>query len=199
METTEIQSYRVQDIAGEALDIVVYPDPVLKKVAEPVTEFGPHLKKLAEDMLFTMYQAPGIGLAAPQIGKSIRMFVLDVDYDREVVTLPDGTEEDVYTNFNPHVFINPVLKNKEGTFTYQEGCLSLPGIYDDVERFERLTLEYQDWEGNKQSMDVEGIFSVCVQHENDHLDGVVFIERLSNIKRNLYKKKLIKEKKRREY
>lgn len=179
---------------GELLNIHTYPDPVLTKKAVPVTEFNQELKKLCDNMLFTMYQAPGIGLAAPQVGQSIRLFVLDVDYKREPVVLADGSEDFNLSDFNPKIFINPVLKDGEGEIIYQEGCLSVPGIYEDVTRLEKITVDYQDVEGRKQSFTAEGLLAICIQHEFDHLEGIVFIEKLSTFKKNFIKKKLIKNK-----
>lgn len=178
---------------GNLLNIHTYPDPVLTTVAKPVTDFNEGLKKLCIDMLYTMYHAPGIGLAAPQIGKSIRVFVIDVDYDREETS--EGSGEYTLSNFNPRIFINPVFKSKDGKTTYQEGCLSLPGIYEDVIRAEKVVLEYQDTDGNPHTLEADDLLSICIQHENDHLDGIVFIERLSSLKKNFFKKKLEKKKK----
>lgn len=179
---------------GDLLNIHTYPDPVLAKKAVSVTEFNQDLKNLCENMLFTMYQAPGIGLAAPQVGQSIRLFVLDVDYKREPVVLADGSEDFKLSDFNPKIFINPVLKNGEGEIIYQEGCLSVPGIYEDVTRLEKITVDYQDINGKQQTFTAEGLMAICIQHEYDHLEGVVFIEKLSTFKKNFIKKKLIKNK-----
>ncbi len=186
-----IENYKLE---GDKLEIFTYPDPVLSQKAVPVTDFGPKLKKLVKNMLFTMYHAPGIGLAAPQVGESIRMFVLDVDYDREMVTTSSGKEEPRLTGFNPMIFINPVITGKSGTTTFEEGCLSLPGIYEEVKRFSTIHVKFQDLEGKTHEIEADDMLAICIQHENDHLDGVVFIERLSNLKKNFYKKKLVKEK-----
>ncbi|MBC75752.1 MAG: peptide deformylase [Halobacteriovoraceae bacterium] len=181
-------------LEGKLLDIHTYPDPVLTKVAEEVApeEFNQDLKELCKNMLYTMYHAPGIGLAAPQIGISKRIFVIDVDYDREETS--EGSGEFNLSNFNPKVFINPVIKEKEGETTYQEGCLSLPGVYEDVKRFENIVVEYQNTDGEKKEISADELFSICIQHENDHLDGIVFIDRLSGLKKNFFKKKLLKQK-----
>lgn len=181
-------------LEGKLLDIHTYPDPVLTKVAEEVApeEFNQDLKELCKNMLYTMYHAPGIGLAAPQIGISKRIFVIDVDYDREETS--EGSGEFNLSNFNPKVFINPVIKEKEGETTYQEGCLSLPGVYEDVKRFESIVVEYQNTDGEKKEISADELFSICIQHENDHLDGIVFIDRLSGLKKNFFKKKLLKQK-----
>jgi peptide deformylase len=179
---------------GEKLKIFTYPEPVLSMKAEEVTDFNSGLKKLAQDMLFTMYHAPGIGLAAPQIGRSIRMFVIDVDYDRETITNSEGKEDYRLSNFNPLILINPIITGTTGTTTFEEGCLSLPGVYEEVKRFKTIHVKYQDLEGNFHELHADDLLSICIQHENDHLNGVVFIERLSNLKKNFYKKKLVKEK-----
>lgn len=181
-------------LSGALIPIVTYPEPVLSQVAKPVTDFNQDLKDLTRDMLFTMYHAPGIGLAAPQIGKSIRMFVLDVDFDREEVTKADGSTDFRLSGFNPKVFINPVITGKSGTTVFEEGCLSVPGIYEEVKRFESVHVKYQDLEGNFHELEAHDMLAICIQHENDHLDGIVFIERLSNLKKNFYKKKILKEK-----
>jgi peptide deformylase len=142
-----------------------------------------------------MYHAPGIGLAAPQVGVGQRIFVMDIDYDREEIIQADGEAEYKYENLVPRIIINPKFENQEGEILYEEGCLSVPGVYEQVKRAEKLTLHYQDVKGEKQSLDAEGLLSVCLQHENDHLDGIVFIERLSMIKKNLLMKKFLKTKK----
>jgi peptide deformylase len=181
------------ELKGRELPIVTYPDAVLTSVATEVTEFDDKLKELCIDMLYTMYHAPGIGLAAPQIGLSKRLFVLDVDFSREETE--EDSEEYVMSDFNPQIFINPKIIKTEGETSYQEGCLSLPGIYEDVKRFEKIEVEYQDTDGNICKTEASDLFSICIQHENDHLDGKVFIDRLSNLKKSFFKKKLIKAKK----
>ncbi|MAZ49289.1 MAG: peptide deformylase [Halobacteriovoraceae bacterium] len=185
-----LENYKLE---GESLPIKTYPDPVLTKVAEEVTVFDQELQTLCKNMLYTMYKAPGIGLAAPQIGVSKRIFVIDVDYER------DETEEDsgeyLLSEFNPRIFINPTFKEKVGETTYQEGCLSLPGIYEDIKRFESIVVEYNDVNGELKTMDADGLLSICIQHENDHLDGIVMIDRMSKLKKSFFKKKLIKAKK----
>ena len=182
------------ELKGELIPIFTYPDPVLSKVARPVTEFNKDLRHLVKNMLFTMYHAPGIGLAAPQVGHSIRLFVLDVDFEREEVTNSSGKEEFRLSDFNPKVFINPVISGAAGTITYEEGCLSVPGVYEEVKRHKTVHVKYQDLDGNFHEMEADDMTAICIQHENDHLDGVVFIERLSNLKKNFYKKKMLKEK-----
>ena len=178
--------------SGEKLKIFTYPAPVLKKIAEPITEFNDDLKKLCKDMLYTMYHAPGIGLAAPQVGKSIRLFVMDIDFNREEVTRADGTKDYELSNFNPLILINPEIEKVEGEILYEEGCLSLPGLYEEVKRVEKIKVHYQDVDGNKHTRDADGLLSVCIQHENDHLEGIVFLERLSTLKRNFLTKRYLK-------
>lgn len=182
-------------LEGERLKVLTYPSPVLKKVAAPVTLFNQELRQLAKDMLFTMYHAPGIGLAAPQVGQSIRMFVLDIDFEREKILSSEGNTEWQFSNFNPRVFINPVFKQKTGEILYEEGCLSVPGVYEDVKRAEHVVVEYQDLDGNKCSLEANETLAVCLQHENDHLEGIIFLERLSLLKRQFLTKKFLKAKK----
>lgn len=189
METIT-ENYKLE---GEKLKIHTYPDPVLTTKATDVEEFNEELKTLCKNMLYTMYHAPGIGLAAPQVGLSKRIFVVDVDFDREETSEDSGEYE--LSNFHPKVFINPVIKEKDGEIVYQEGCLSLPGVFEDVKRFEKIVVEYQDTDGNKHEMTATELLSICIQHENDHLDGIVFLDRLSVLKKNFFKKKLTKAKK----
>ena len=185
-----------KELEGEELKIYTYPSPILKKVAKPVEKFDSELKNLVKNMLFTMYQAPGIGLAAPQVGISKRIFVMDIDYDREEVTNADGESCFKLKNFNPRVIINPVFKEKKGETLYEEGCLSVPGVYEKVKRASEVVLEYCDTDGNTHTLETDGLLSVCLQHENDHLDGVVFLERLSTLKRQFLTQKYLKKKNR---
>ncbi len=186
-----IENYK---LAGEKLPILTYPDPILSQKAVAVTEFTPDLENLVKNMLFTMYQAPGIGLAAPQVGVSQRIFVLDVDYEREVITNAAGEDEVRMSDFNPMVLINPIITGTSGTTTFEEGCLSVPGVYEEVKRHKSIHVKYQNLKGETFELEADDMLAICIQHENDHLDGVVFIERLSNLKKNFYKKKLVKEK-----
>ena len=177
---------------GEELEILKYPNPFLKKKGSAVEIFDIELRLFVKNLLYSMYVSKGIGLAAPQVGKSLRIFVLDIDYKKEKVTGPDGREKTNFKDFNPQVFINPVFIRKEGEVLCEEGCLSLPGIFEEVKRAKNVQVEYYDMFGNKQVCDAEGLYSVCIQHENDHLDGIVFLERLSLLKRNILKKKFLK-------
>lgn len=188
-----LEDYRLE---GEHLPIYTYPDPVLAKVAKPVEQFDQKLEKLVRDMLFTMYHAPGIGLAAPQVGESIRLFVVDIDFEREEVTRPDGSEGMEFSNLRPMVFINPKFTKKIGETIGKEGCLSVPDVYEEITRAEKITIEYQGLKGEKLTMEADELLAVCLQHENDHLDGVVLIDRLSPLKKKFFKTKLLKDKKR---
>lgn len=160
------------------LNILRYPDPRLHKVAKPVTVFDERLKKLAADMAETMYAAPGVGLAATQIDVHEQLIVIDVS--------------DMHDDLK--VFINPeVVWASEEKQVYEEGCLSVPGIYDGVERPKQVRVRALDLEGKPFEIDCDGLLAVCVQHEMDHLKGKVFVEYLSPLKRNRIKTKLLKE------
>ena len=169
------------------LEILTYPDPRLAQKSKPVTTFGPELERICADMLETMYDAPGIGLAAPQVDIHQQIVVIDVDYD--------STEDEppVLSNQNPRIFINAKILKKEGEILFKEGCLSVPGEYEEVLRSERVTVEYQDVHGNKQTLETDGILAVAIQHELDHLDGRLFIDRLSFVKSRSVKRRLKKE------
>jgi peptide deformylase len=160
------------------LTILRYPDPRLHKVAKPVTVFDDRLKKLAADMAQTMYDAPGVGLAATQVDVHEQLILID-------------TSE---TNDDLQVFINPeIVWASEEKQVYDEGCLSVPGIYDGVERPARVKVRALDLEGKPFEREADGLLAVCIQHEMDHLKGKVFVEYLSPLKRNRIKTKLLKE------
>jgi peptide deformylase len=160
------------------LTILRYPDPRLHKVAKPVTVFDDRLKKLAADMAQTMYDAPGVGLAATQVDIHEQLILID-------------TSE---TNDDLQVFINPeIVWASEEKQVYDEGCLSVPGIYDGVERPARVKVRALDLEGKPFEREADGLLAVCIQHEMDHLKGKVFVEYLSPLKRNRIKTKLLKE------
>jgi peptide deformylase len=194
MATDQTLFLEKYELKGEFLKILTYPDSGLTKKSIDVQKFDDSLIELSKNMLFTMYHAPGIGLAAPQIGKNIRMFVIDIDYERNTVLRPNGEEEIEFGAFKPQVFINPQITSTEGSSIYQEGCLSLPEVYEEVERPEKISIEYYDLNGVKQVLHAEGILATCIQHEYDHLNGIVFIDHLGSIKKNLLKKKLTKKK-----
>ena len=162
------------------LNILEYPDPRLRTKAQPVTVFDAALKQLVADMLETMYAAPGVGLAATQVDVHKQLLVADMSENAD----------------QPLVLINPRILEKEGEQIYQEGCLSFPGIYADVERALRIKVAAQDVEGKAFELDVEGPIAVCIQHEMDHLVGKLFVDYLSPLKRALLLKRM--EKKRRQ-
>jgi peptide deformylase len=175
------------------LKICTFPEEVLKQVAKPVKEFGEHLVKLTDDMLETMYAAPGIGLAAPQIGQSIRVTVIDVRYRDESgeVDTASMTELEKKVHF-PLRLVNPVITKKDGKTTFEEGCLSVPGYTEIVQRVNYVELEAYTPLGEKIQIKTDGLLAICIQHEIDHLDGKLFIDRLSTVKRTLIKSKIKK-------
>ena len=157
-----------------ALEVLQFPDPRLKRLSEPVTGPAAELRALADDMLAVMYDEPGIGLAAPQVGHAIRLVVMDTDWSDE------GAER------NPTVILNPEIVEREGKILWDEGCLSVPDFTAEVERAERIVVRYRNLDDQEISEDVSGLRAVCFQHEIDHLDGVLFIDRISRLKRSLY-------------
>ena len=160
------------------LNILRYPDPRLHKVAQPVTVFDERLAKLAADMAETMYTAPGIGLAATQVDVHEQLVVIDISEDKSALT----------------VFVNPeIVWSSDDKQLYDEGCLSVPGIYDGVERPSKVKVKALDVKGQPFEVDADGLLAVCIQHEMDHLKGKVFVEYLSPLKRNRIKTKLQKE------
>jgi peptide deformylase len=162
--------------------ILIAPDPRLKAVSEPVETVDAEIRKLAEDMADSMYAADGIGLAAIQIGVPKRVIVMDLDQK-------DGKK-------NWRAFINPrITWASEETATFEEGCLSVPEIWDDVERPARIKAEYLDLDGKKVEIEADGMLATCLQHEMDHLQGVLFIDHFSRLKRSMALKKLEKAKK----
>ncbi|NVE94646.1 peptide deformylase [Altererythrobacter lutimaris] len=185
-------------------EILEVPDPRLKVVSEPVAadEFNDELKTLVEDMFETMYDAPGIGLAAIQVGVPKRVLVIDLqpeDPDAEPVECDHDHGHDGHkhthqpTKKEPRTFINPVIVDPaEELSTYQEGCLSVPEIYADVDRPATCTVRYQDLDGNHHEEQMEGLVATCIQHEMDHLEGILFIDHLSRLKRQMALKKLKK-------
>ena len=161
-------------------EILTVPNPVLKQESQPVDRVDDELRALMDDMLETMYAAPGIGLAAIQIGVPKRVIVMDL-------AGPDQPKQ-------PRYFVNPeILWSSEETAPYEEGCLSIPDIYEQVERPARVKLRYLNYQGEQVEEDAEGIFAVCIQHEMDHLAGVLFIDHLSRLKREQAVKKVKKQ------
>lgn len=161
-------------------EILTVPHPVLKQVSQPVAGVDDDLRALMDDMLETMYAAPGIGLAAVQIGVPKRVIVMDL--------AREGEEP------RPRYYVNPEITwRSEETLPYEEGCLSVPEIYDEVERPARVKLRYLDYDGNAVEEEAEGLYAVCVQHEMDHLEGVLFIDHLSRLKRERAVKQVKKQ------
>lgn len=161
------------------LEICKYPDPVLQIKADPLKGLDPSLEKLIEDMIETMYHAPGIGLAATQVGKPIRVIVFDL-HPRE-----EGR--------NPSCLINPEIIEAEGEQSLEEGCLSVPEYYSDVKRKAKVKVRGLDIKGKPVEICGEGVLATVLQHEIDHLDGILFIDRISSLKRALYKKRVQKK------
>ena len=161
--------------------IVIEPDPILRKKSDPVEIVDQNLRKLLDEMLETMYAAPGIGLAAIQIGIPKRLIVIDVSKEQRK---------------KPLYLINPEITfTSKNTSVYEEGCLSLPGHFAEIERPAECHLNYIDYEGKKKSLKADGILATCIQHEVDHLNGILFIDYLSKLKKDMIVKKLVKHKK----
>ncbi len=160
------------------LTILVFPDPRLRKIASPVDVVDDALRGLIDDMFETMYAAPGIGLAATQVDVHRRLLIADVS--------ANGNE--------PHALINPVILEKDGVTVSEEGCLSVPGFYEEVERAEHIRVRYQDRNGTEIETEMDGTLAICVQHEIDHLDGKLFVDYLSEAKRSRIRKRLLRDK-----
>ena len=162
--------------------IVIEPDPILRKESEPIEKVDNDLRKLLDDMLETMYAAPGIGLAAVQVGILKRLIVIDISKDKE--------------KKNPLFLINPEIVSKsKNTSMYEEGCLSLPGYFAEIERPSECQINFLDYNGKKKEITAKGLLSTCIQHEVDHLNGILFIDYLSKLKKDMIIKKLVKHKK----
>ena len=157
--------------------ILHFPDPRLRTVAKPVAEVDDTIKTLVDDLAETMYDAPGIGLAATQINVHQRVIVIDINQDKNEL----------------HVFINPEILEKRGEEEMEEGCLSVPGIYETVRRADWVRVRAQDRDGNNFELETDGLLAVCIQHEIDHLDGKVFVDYLSRLKQQRIQKKLEKQ------
>ena len=168
-------------------EIIILPDKRLRLVSKPVDKITPDIRKLVDDMFETMYEAPGIGLAAIQVGVAKRLITMDLA----------KKSEDGETKREPRVFINPeILSSSEELSVYEEGCLSIPEYYEEVERPARVRVRYTDLDGKVHEEDAEGLFATCIQHEIDHLNGVLFIDYLSKLKRDRVHKKFEKAAKR---
>ncbi|MGH8623769.1 MAG: peptide deformylase [Gammaproteobacteria bacterium] len=159
------------------LNVLYYPDPRLRIKAAPIDRVNNDIRSLAQDMLETMYAAPGIGLAATQVNVPKRMLVTDVSEKKD----------------QPLCLINPMIKEQQGVLEMEEGCLSVPGVFDVVRRAERVKVEAIGLDGEPFTLEAEGLLAVCIQHEMDHLDGKLFVDYLSLLKRNRIRKKLEKQ------
>lgn len=169
-------------------EILIWPDPRLAEKSEPVAEITDDIRVLVRDMLETMYDADGVGLAAPQVGVLQRVVVIDIY----------GSEADRPSGEEPLVLINPVFEKAEGELSWEEGCLSVPGETGVVTRNADVRVRYQDLDGNEQVLEAEGLKAVALQHECDHLEGKLFVDYLSRLKRNVIKRKMLKIKAERE-
>ena len=163
-------------------NIIIEPDPILRKKCEPLEKVDTDTRKLMDDMLETMYAAPGIGLSAVQIGILKRLVVIDISRDEE--------------KKNPIFLINPEIINQSKQISvYEEGCLSIPGQFAEIERPAECTLKYIDYNGKEKELKADGLLATCIQHEVDHLNGILFIDYLSKLKKDMIIKKLVKKKK----
>jgi peptide deformylase len=178
--------------------ILIAPDPRLKAVSEPVEKVTDELRALMNDMLDTMYDAPGIGLAAIQIGVPKRIIVIDLGKPKSPDDETEGekkkpTEAEIIAARRPMYFVNPEITwASDDLVVCEEGCLSVPDLYEEVERPERVKVRYLDYHGKQQEIEAEGMLAVCIQHEMDHLEGILFIDHLSRLKRDMMLKKLAK-------
>jgi peptide deformylase len=164
---------------AKKLRILIFPDPRLRKIAEKITKFDKSLQNLADDMLLTMYDANGIGLAATQVNRHVRLVVMDISDNRD----------------DPRIFVNPsyrVLKD-HNLFEFEEGCLSIPGFNETIARPDKIELIWQDISGKEHMDSPEGLLTVCIQHEIDHLDGKLMVDYISALKRDRVRSKLLKE------
>ena len=160
------------------LSILEFPDPRLRTQASPVPVVNAAIRQLIDDLFETMYAAPGIGLAATQVDVHQRLLVIDISADRD----------------DPYALINPVILEKDGVAVSEEGCLSVPGYYEEVERASHIRVRYQNRDGEEVGTDMEGLLAICVQHEIDHLDGKLFVDYLSEAKRSRIRKRLLRDK-----
>jgi peptide deformylase len=163
-------------------EVLIWPDPRLKQVSTPVTVFDAELRALADDMLQTMYAEDGIGLAAPQVGVHRRLLVIDIHAGRDERP-PDAT---------PLVVVNPEFVDKSGTILWEEGCLSVPGETGEVKRARQVRVRYQDLDGTPQEIEAQDLLAVALQHESDHLDGLLFVDHLSKLKRDVIRRKMVR-------
>ena len=178
--------------------MVIAPDPLLKEVSLEVKEINDELKSFMKDMVHTMYNERGVGLAAVQVGRLVRVLVIDVDY--EIIDDEDscgsvcGSSCSVEVNkANPRYFVNPeIVEFSDEHITYNEGCLSFPGAHSKVDRSESVCVKYLDFDGKEKTQVMDGLLAICIQHEMDHLNGITFVDHISKLKRDLILKKMRK-------
>ncbi len=176
------------------MKILTFPDPKLREVSQPVETFGPEIKKLSEDMIETMYHANGIGLAAPQVGELVRMVVIDTrpkDEKGRRYKYEEMSEMEAAVK-QPLILINPEIVKGEGKTTFDEGCLSIPGYFETVERFNYIEMKAFDVNGKEFVVKTDGLLAICMQHELDHLEGTLFLDHLSFVKGNKIKNQIKK-------
>ncbi len=177
------------------LPIVIAPDPRLKQKSEPVGEVTQQIRELMDDMLDTMYASNGIGLAAVQVGVLKRIIVVDTEWDSPRYREEGGERAEGFTSGKPIKMINPeIVQTSQEQRCYNEGCLSFPGQYSEVERPDSVTIRYTDEHGKPQTLEADGLLATCIQHEIDHMDGIVFVDHISRLKREMIMKKLKKAK-----
>ena len=185
---------------SKILPIVLSPDPILSEVSKPVAKVDDALRNFMDDMLKTMYNESGLGLAAVQVGELKRVLVMDTSYEIEHDHDHDHhggcCGEVKVTNGEPIFMVNPeIIESSKELYTYKEGCLSFPEAYAEVERPKRVKIKFLDYHGKEQSKEFEGILAVCVQHEIDHLDGITFVDHISRAKKEMIMRKLLKKRK----
>ena len=168
------------------LNIVIYPDPALRRKSKHIDEINEEMKTLASDMLETMYDGTGIGLAAPQVGVNLRLVVMDVDQTEQ------DKSKDQEKIRNPLTFFNPEIVEEAGEIEWSEGCLSLPGLSVTMRRSETVTIKYQDQDGKEQKLSASGLLAIAIQHELDHLNGRLLVDYISRIEHDMYLKELKK-------
>lgn len=158
---------------AKVLKLFTYPDPLLKEISKEVTDFSNELKSFTDDMFKTMYENNGIGLAAPQVGVLKRVVVIDLQENDKK---------------NPLIFINPEIIEANGSTTFEEGCLSVPGYHEVVKRKKEITVKYKDLKGKEEILNATGLLAICLQHEIDHLNGILFVDQISQLKKGFFKK-----------
>lgn len=176
------------------LEILTYPDPRLRRKGVEVEAITPELRQLAKDMLETMYASSGIGLAAPQIGQAIRLIVVDTRAQDEEGKVDLSSMTELEQNIaQPLVIFNPKILKSEGRTTYEEGCLSVPTFFEEVDRYDYIEVEFLNEKGERSIVKTDGLLAICIQHEMDHLEGKLFIDRLSTVKSNRIKRRIEKQ------